>query len=163
MSDLPNRKKYSVIYADPLLDFRKRNLDVMSGFDITSFAELKDLKIDSIAKKDSVLLMWIEGAYFERALVLIKAWGFTYRRVSFILHNPDNLKTSPRFCLLATKGQPKTTKVNSLCQVFNSNEVNEVGVGDMIKSYYPKASAIKLLFEKDKVKGWGSWGTWEAK
>ncbi len=153
-------KKFKVLYADPLFDYRGRNVSKRKGLPVDSFSALKETDINSIAEKDSTLLLWTEGAYFDKALELIDAWGFKYNRVSFILHDPNNIRKSPRLCLLATKGKPKATKLNRLCQVLSYEYISEIGVGDIIKSYLPKTSAIKLFFESSKVKGWGAWGTW---
>ena len=157
--NLPS-KKYHVLYANPLLDFRERNLVQRPEYPVKSFDELKNVDIGSISKKDSVLFMWTDGINLTKALDLIKSWGFTYRRIAFVLYDSNDKKVTPRFCLMSVKGKPASTKINKICNVFDGSAVSEVGIGDIIRSYYKKASMIKLLFRQEDVKGWSQWGSW---
>jgi N6-adenosine-specific RNA methylase IME4 len=117
-------KKYAVIYADPPWHFAK-----YSGIDQSRSAEnhYPTMKLDDIkaipvlahAAADCTLLLWTTDSHLERALEVIRAWGFTYKTVGFYWAKQNQkspgwftgmgfwTRANPEQCLLATRGRPK--------------------------------------------------------
>ena len=53
---------------------------------------LKTLPVDTIAKDDCLLFMWVTNPHLAQGIQLGEAWGFKYRTVAFVwnkmIHNP---------------------------------------------------------------------------
>lgn len=82
-----------------------------------SLEELKELPIDKISEKDSVLLVWCTGPHNHNALEMIKHWGFKYItwQYTWVKRNKNNYsyhrgyghytQSNLEICLLAKKGK----------------------------------------------------------
>jgi N6-adenosine-specific RNA methylase IME4 len=78
-------KVYNVIYADPPWDYGYQNPE---GVNIAS-AHYHTMPIDDICSflgdsginvaNDAVLFLWVTNPFLEKALQVVKAWGFTYK------------------------------------------------------------------------------------
>lgn len=116
---------FDVIYCDPPWSYAetpyfKKSLAVQYQYDTITTAELARLDIQSIAAKNSWLLMWIVWAQLPQALDVIKGWGFKYKTAAFVWCKRTNTgkkaKTYGRACgaqgsteivLVAKRGSPK--------------------------------------------------------
>ncbi|SOD17661.1 N6-adenosine-specific RNA methylase IME4 [Pedobacter xixiisoli] len=178
-------KKYSIIYADPPWNFRVwskkgegRSPDqhyLTQGLDY-----LKLMDIQSIANKDSVLLMWATFPCLAQALDLVKSWGFTYKTVAFtwIKENKNNGKlfcgmgyytrANAEIVLLATRGKPLKRMAKNIRQVLISklgrHSEKPVEIRRRIVALFGQRSRIEL-FARDgnsspsaKDDGWDVFG-----
>lgn len=127
----PPRRDYRVILADPPWTFgtwsdKGKGRSAEAHYDTMSLDGIKALPVASWAADDAILLMWATDPLLDRALEVIRAWGFTYKTVGFywaklnkgagrlLLREADFFtgmgfwtRANPEPCLLATKGHPK--------------------------------------------------------
>ena len=79
--------KFGVILADPPWSYsHKTPVGSMGGctYPTMSAGELASLPIERIAKPDCALFMWATFPKLWEAMVLMDAWGFTYRTTCFV-------------------------------------------------------------------------------
>ncbi len=84
----PTPKHYKVIYADPPWTFatysrKGKGRSAEAHYDCMSLADIKALPVAEWAAGDCVLLLWTTDPLLEKALEIIRAWGFTYKTVGF--------------------------------------------------------------------------------
>ena len=94
-----------------------------------SLADIKALPVTEWAADDCVLLLWTTDPLLEKALEIIRAWGFTYKTVGFYWAKLNKLAASdaepsfftglgfwtranPELCLLATRGKPRRRRAD---------------------------------------------------
>lgn len=183
---LPN-KRYSIIYADPPWHYNGKMQFDKSGkiahnenwgkevfISAASFkyptlktAELKKLKISSIADDDSLLFMWTSNPHLEQAIDLGKAWGFKYKTVAFVwdkmIHNPGQYTLSYcELCLLFKRGRiPKPRGARNIKQLVHSRRTQHSEkpfvIAENIEEMFPTQSKIEL-FARGQRAGWDAWG-----
>lgn len=172
-----DRKKYSIIYADPPWSFKTYS-DKGKGkapeqhYKTMSKKHIQELDIQSISADDCTLFLWVTFPCLEEGLELIKKWGFTYKTCAFnwVKKNKKSnswfwglgywTRANSELCLLATKGNPKRLS-KSVHQIIDTpiqehskkpditrNRIVEL-MGDL-----PRVE----LFARQKVVGWDSWG-----
>src|SRR3954465_11732494 len=130
MSGAPRPGHYRVIYADPPWSFatysaKGKGRSPDAHYDCMSLDAIKRLPVADWALPDAVLLMWATDPLLDRAMEVIRAWGFTYKTVGFYwaklnkgrgqLASEDDFFTglgfwtraNPEVCLLATRGRPR--------------------------------------------------------
>lgn len=77
--DLAPRKQYGVILCDPPWAFRNGgNGAAKNHYATMTPAELAELPVSSLARPDSLLLLWATWSQLDVALGLVEAWGFQY-------------------------------------------------------------------------------------
>jgi N6-adenosine-specific RNA methylase IME4 len=82
------RHRYGAIYADPPWSFRNWSAkgtgrNAISHSDCLDFEFLAALPVAEIAADDSVLFLWAVDPLLDKALELIRTWGFEYKTVGF--------------------------------------------------------------------------------
>ena len=183
-------KKYQIIYADPPWRFtglgskgirsgkmRKdkpnlhSNIRIEDKYPSMSDDELKHLPIESIADDDSVLFLWTTDAHLERALSIMKTWGFKYATIAFSWNKKEKsgkqvcyygywTMKGTEICLLGRRGKPKPIKHNIRQLVEaqrrkHSQKPDEVR--ERIVQLMGDISRIEL-FAREKTPGWDVWG-----
>jgi N6-adenosine-specific RNA methylase IME4 len=125
---------YGAVLVDPPWRFKtwnrkdckaiKRRISGRVHYQTLAIEQIASLPIAEYATPDCALFLWVSWPQLEQALIVIKAWGFTYKTCAF-----DWLKTDPyklwalekdismgmgywtrantEACLLATRGKPK--------------------------------------------------------
>src|ERR1700746_751594 len=88
MSSSPRPQHYKVIYADPPWTFstysrKGKGRSAEAYYDCMSLEEIKAVRVEEWAAKDSVLFIWTTDPLLEQALGVIRAWGFRYKTVGF--------------------------------------------------------------------------------
>ena len=101
--------------------------NAVSHYDCLDFPALARLPVADLADDDCALFLWAVDPLLDRAMDLIRAWGFAYKTVGFywVKLNPgakgeasfDRLssfiglgywtRANPEQCLLATRGRPR--------------------------------------------------------
>jgi site-specific DNA-methyltransferase (adenine-specific) len=169
-----NRKKYSVIYADPPWQYNQKGISGAAErhYHTMNFEDLCKLPVCDLAEKDCVLFLWVTFPQIEAGLRLIKEWGFQYKTVSFVWLKQNRVSDSwfyglgfwtrgnAEICLLATRGKPKR----------KSAKVHQFIVSHIEKhSRKPDEAREKILqlmgdvprielFAREKTEGWDVWG-----
>jgi N6-adenosine-specific RNA methylase IME4 len=122
--------EYRVIYADPPWSFatysrKGKGRSAEAHYDCLSLADIKALPVGEWAAPDCVLLLWTTDPLLDKAMDVIRAWGFTFKTVGFywaklnkshrLLYSERDFFTglgfwtraNPELCLLATTGHPQ--------------------------------------------------------
>ena len=127
----PGRRDYKVIYADPPWRFatwsaRGKGRSPEAHYDCLDLAAIRGLPVGDWAADDAVLLLWATDPLLDKALEIVRAWGFTYKTVGFHWAKLNRghqggpieprdfftglgfwTRANPELCLLATKGSPR--------------------------------------------------------
>lgn len=126
--------KYRVIYADPpwtfmAYSYKGKGRNPEAYYDCMSLADIKALPVANWAAADCVLLLWATDPLLEKAMEVIRTWGFTYKTVGFCwaklkrsapsFNEKDFFvglgfwtRGNPELCLLATRGHPKRVRAD---------------------------------------------------
>jgi N6-adenosine-specific RNA methylase IME4 len=116
--------RYGAIYADPPWSFRNWSAkgtgrNAISHYDCLDFEKLAALPVGDLAAKDCVLFLWTIDPLLDKAIELIRAWGFVYKTVGFCWVKQNSrsdgfftglgywTRANPEQCLLATRGKPR--------------------------------------------------------
>ncbi len=169
-----DRKKYTVIYADPPWSYRAGNVQgsAQNHYNTMPDEELYALPINELAEKDSVLFLWATFPKLEEAFQLIKSWGFCYKTVAFVWVKQNKTgkglffglgwwtRSNVEICLLATKGKPKrkSAKVSQLVitPIEQHSKKPDI-VRDKILELVGDVPRLEL-FARQKTEGWDVWG-----
>tara|TARA_B100000424_G_C22932626_1_gene496080 strand:+ start:390 stop:1064 length:675 start_codon:yes stop_codon:yes gene_type:complete len=128
---------------------------------------LKTLPVDTIAKDDCLLFMWVTNPHLAQGIQLGEAWGFKYRTVAFVwnkmIHNPGQYTLSNcELCLLFKRGRiPKPRGARNIQQLVDSprrkHSMKPDEVRDKIVEMFPTQNRIEL-FARGGYEGWQTWG-----
>src|SRR5262249_33307864 len=114
------RHRYGAIYADPPWSFRNWSVkgtgrNAVSHYDCLNLEALAALPVAELAADDCALFLWAVDPLLDKALELIRAWGFEYKTVGFywVKQNSKSdgfftglgywTRANPEQCLLATR------------------------------------------------------------
>lgn len=100
----PPSRHYRVIYADPPWTFatysdKGKGRSAEAHYDCMSIKEIAALPVSTWAADDAVLLLWVTDPLLDRALEIIRAWGFAYKTVGFYwakLNRSSGYRYDPR-------------------------------------------------------------------
>lgn len=171
-------KKYQIIYADPPWSYKVwsnkgKGRSAESHYKTMEAQDIRDLPVEKIADKNSVLLMWVIYPCLEEGLELIKAWGFKYKTCAFSWIKLNKRNSTPftgmgyytrannEICLLATKGKPLARHSRAVKQVVmsaieqHSKKPDEVR--NRIVDLFGDLPRIEL-FARRSADGWDSFG-----
>lgn len=177
-------KKYQIVYADPPWSYYNDmtvdpDCTTVKGvrrppYKVMSSEDIKSLDVQSVCDKNAVLLIWTTDYHLEKAMEVIKSWGFTYKTVGFAWQKLNKsgspvsycgaytLKSGVELCLLATKGDTSgwvcDRKVRGLVtypRMEHSKKPDEVRIG--IERLFGNRPRIEL-FARQQVEGWDVFG-----
>ena len=172
---------YEVLYVDPPWRYkdgkdktRKEFFQFASdNFPTMSKKELKKLEVPSICADNAIMFMWTTGPKLKEALLLLEAWGFTFKTTAFVwakFTTHGKIATLPgrytcgnaEFCLLATKGKcllPAINNTRSLVTTHGPRKFSEKPdiVRENIEKMFPTHKRIEL-FSRHNLSNWHTWG-----
>lgn len=173
-------KKYKIIYADPAWSYNdKLGNDVAwggvnnekTGYITQSKDWIKNLNVNNIADKDSVLFIWAVSPLLPDAFEVMRAWGFKYKTVAFVWSketvNKKKVANMGRWtmgnvemCLLGVKGKPKR-EIKNIRQLVEAERKRHSEKPDEVRKRIVKLMGdiprIEL-FAREKKEGWDVWG-----
>lgn len=172
---LPDRK-YGAILADPEWRFepqsRATGMDRApeNHYPTSETVVIAARPVQSIAADDSVLLLWVPAPMIEHGLLVMSAWGFTYKSqlIWHKLREGRQRGTGYWFTgehevlLLGTRGHPPGpapgTQWPSVIEahVGEHSEKPDV-VYELVEEYFPNLPKIELN-ARGARKGWAAWG-----
>ena len=134
--------------------------------------ELCALPVSEITEKDCVLFLWATFPQLKEALQLIKAWGFTYKTVTFVWLKTNKkaltwfyglgfwTRGNAEICLLATKGHPKRQAKNIHQLIISPIEEHSKKPEEARKKIVALMGDIPRieLFARKESPGWDIWG-----
>jgi len=185
----PN-KQYKILYYDPAWSYQDKALAGNRGagckYGVMSTDELKNLPVNNIAEKDSIMFMWVtmpklvEGTCME----VMRAWGFTPKTCAFNwVKYHKNLKpfmgmgrwtrANSELCILGTKGKPKrlSAGVRQLIETMDEPDyypeiLQSVPERHSKKPDIARDRIVELCgdltriegFARERHDGWDAWG-----
>lgn len=167
-------KKYFIIYADPPWRYNQKGVSgaAEKHYPTMSIEELCALPVAEISASDSVLFLWTTFPQLPSALQLIKAWGFSYKTVSFVWLKKNRKSDSwlcgmgfwtrgnAEICLLATKGHPKRKAANVhqfIISPIREHSRKPDEAREKIVALMGDLPRIEL-FARQTSPGWDVWG-----
>lgn len=172
----PHPGTYRVIYADPPWTFRTysrkgKGRSAEAWYDCMDLAAIKALPVAAWAAPDAVLLMWATDPLLDRALEVIRAWGFTYKTVGFywVKQNRSGkgfftglgfwTRSNPEPCLLATRGHPRRCSAAVQKLVVSPRREHSRKPDEVPAAIERLAEGPYLeLFARSTRPGWDAWG-----
>lgn len=147
-------KKYSIIYADPPWEYKRKADTVIQGGCIRHYQtmnkqEIENLPIPELANNNCALFMWCTFPKLEEQLYLFKHWGFKYKTVGFtwVKTNPVKIDYKNIIKRLISGKLSTYSAYKRLLVAIRKNFKPFFGVG-----YYTKSNAeICLLGIKGKM------------
>jgi N6-adenosine-specific RNA methylase IME4 len=141
--------------------------------------ELKQMPLQGLAKKSSVVFCWATCPRLNFAISLLEHWGFTYRGVAFVWVKtaratgkpigargvrPSIIKPTTELVIaasLAKKGRPMPLASEAIAQVVmaptSQHSEKPVEVMERIEALYPSATRLEWFARKARP-GWDAWG-----
>lgn len=173
------RKKYSIIYADPPWSFGTRKLnagkmgkEVEDHYPVMSDEDILSLPIKSISAEDSVIFMWVVYSKLPLALKVMERWGFKYSTVGFewlkrtstgkpvCFMGPNVCGGAIELCLMGRRGcLPRINKnIRRLIDSPRSRHSEKPSeTRNRIVDLFGDLPRVEL-FAREKKEGWDSWG-----
>ena len=165
-------KSFRVIYADPAWSYNDKKRGHLTGgaddhYGTMNIKEIKNLPIEKISEKNSVLFLWATSPLLPEALDVISSWGYKYK-TSFVWdkvkHNMGHYNSvRHEFLLLATKGSctPDNNilfdSVQTIERNYNHSE-KPIEFMNIIDELYTYGNKIELFSRKIKKDNWFGWG-----
>lgn len=171
------KKKYSVIYADPPWQFKAYSQKGMgrsaeNHYPTMGIDAIKGLPVGELADKDCALFLWVTFPCLREGLAVLDSWGFVYKTVAFVWvkqnRKADSLfwglgywtRSNAEICILATKGSPKraSAKVHQvILSHIEEHSKKPQEVRERIVQLMGDVPRIEL-FARSKAEGWDAWG-----
>jgi len=182
MADIPHQNHYRLIYADPPWTFatysrKGKGRSAEAHYDVMTLADIKALPVGGWAAPDCVLLLWTTDPLVEKALEVIRAWGFTYKTIGFCWAKLNKsrpppftegdfftglgfwTRANPELCLLATRGQPhRISRAVKKLIVSPRREHSRKPDEAYARIEALCAGPYLELFARAPRPGWDSWG-----
>lgn len=172
-------RKYQVLYADPPWKHLGRYRSKTRKRDTAHYPRMtKDeicaLNITKYVAKDALLFLWATDGRMDKAIEVMKAWGFKYTTVAFVwlkqearskrivkVVSPWFIK-SAELCLFGTRGHPlkllKTRNTRQLLVAPRSIHSAKPTLARLrIEKMFPQCKKLEL-FARDYSPGWSVWG-----
>ena len=165
-------KKFRIIYADPAWSYNdKQNTSMLGGaekhYGTMNIEDIKNLPIEKISEKNSVLFLWATSPLLSEALDVISSWGYKYK-TSFVWdkvkHNMGHYNSvRHEFLLLATKGSctPDNNILFDSVQTIernNNHSEKPIEFMNIIDELYTYGNKIELFSREIKKDNWFGWG-----
>lgn len=160
-------KKYNVIYADPpwRYDFSKDNADkIENHYPTMTVEDICKLPIPSA--ENSVLYLWATAPKLIEALMVMKAWGYTYKTQAVWDKKSIGMgywfRGQHEILLIGVKGKisPPCSKFR-VSSVYSEKKTKHSKKPDffrnLIGNIFPECSKIEL-FARQHADGWDCWG-----
>lgn len=168
-------KKYQIIYADPPWNYSNKvsNGAAVNHYSTMTFKEIESMPVNQLADDDCVLFMWVTFPILDKALEVIKAWGFKYKTIGFNWVKTNKKQTDKYFfgcgnwtranseiCLIATRGKPKRANA-SVSQIIAEPIQHHSKKPDVVREKIVELMGDLPrieLFARNTTDGWDVWG-----
>ena len=170
--------KYQLLYTDPPWHFRVHSpkgesRSAVQHYPIMSMDSLINLPVQSMAEKDSVLLMWIIDPMVEQGYQLMRAWGFIPKTVGFywVKENTKSAgyftglgyytRANPEQCILGTRGKGLPRKDKSVKRLIvaprGRHSEKPVQAYEGIERLFGNVTRLEM-FARRQREGWDVFG-----
>lgn len=171
-------RKYGTILADPPWQFSNRTGKVapehrrLSRYTTLSLREIRELPVNTIAKAESHLYLWVPNALLPEGLRVMEAWGFKYK-TNIVWHKvrkdggPDGrgvgfyFRNTTEMVLFGIRGRLRTLapgrrQVNMIRSRKREHSRKPDELYKIIEACSPEP--YMELFARGKRAGWDQWG-----
>lgn len=167
---------YDIILADPPWTYDDKAAAGRRGacfkYPVMSTEDIADLPVNKMASKDAILFLWSTMPQLPVALVVMSAWGFTFKTVAFTWIKTNKVtpslfwgmgrwtRSNPELVLLGVKGHPKrqSASVHSvIVEPVGRHSAKPDLVRSKIVALCGDLPRIEL-FARERVHGWDAWG-----
>jgi N6-adenosine-specific RNA methylase IME4 len=176
MLNMPRRRHYGVIYADPPWTFatysaKGKGRSPEAHYNCMSFDDICDIPVADWAAPDAVLLLWVTDPLLPKGLELIERWGFTYKTVGFYWAKRNRVsegwftglgywtRANPEQCLLATRGHPQR-QAKDVRRLLVAPRREHSRKPDEVYARIERLAPGPYLemFARKRHAGWDAWG-----
>ena len=171
-------KKYDIIYMDPPWKYSSKAVKTRSGrqqslegdhYPTMSIKELKELQVNELTNKDSLIYMWVTSPFVALGIDIAKHWGFDYSTVAFIwdktiaLMGSYTMGATEQVLVFKKKGgkipQPRGARNirQFISQKRREHSRKPDDVRTRIEQMHPTQSKLEM-FARTTPEGWDVWG-----
>jgi len=168
-------KTYDIIYMDPpwrynsKLQSGSRQQDLTEQYPTMSNHELKQLPINELTNKDSLIYMWVTSPFLAAGIEIAEHWGFEYKTVAFVwdkqMFNPGSYTVGATEQVLVFKKKggkiPKPRGTRNERQFLSEKRRQHSRKPDEIRHrierMHPTQSRLEM-FARTSTQGWDVWG-----
>lgn len=169
-------KQYDIIYTDPPWQYNSSdnlaktsllNKDENFHYPTMSLDKLKNIDVQSLAKPDCLMFMWVVNPMLDDGIELLKHWGFNFATVGFVW---DKQKVNPGYytmssiemCIIGKKGKiPEPRGERNIRQFLSltrgKHSAKPHEVRTRIERMFPEQSKLEM-FARTASDGWHLWG-----
>lgn len=170
-ADLPNDRRYPVLYADPPWRYENppmggTNRSIENHYPTMELDEICALPVAGLATDDAILYLWATAPKLPECLRVMEAWGFTYRThfvwVKDKIGMGYHARNQHELLLVGRRGEipppPVDARVSSVIHASRGeHSVKPVEFYELIEGMYPDLPRIEL-FARNARDGWAAWG-----
>ena len=145
--------------------------NAVSHYDCLSLEKLAALPISDLTADDCVLFLWAVDPLLDKALHLMRAWGFDYKTVAFywVKQNAKSdgfftglgyrTRANPEQCLLGTRGSPRRLGKDVRKLVIDRRREHS-RKPDQVRELIERlvGGPYLELFARETKRGWDCWG-----
>ena len=178
MAVFPVQHKYHVIYADPPWSYQRMGkVEGRTPYPTMSLEDLKRLPVSQIAAPTSALFMWVTNPLLDKALDLIKAWGFQYKTVFKVwckrAANGNTIsgcgwwsRPSTEMVLVATRGggymkwKQTCSEPQEFTGVRRKHSQKPDEIREAVRKFFDSPTGLRRieLFARSQGEGFDAWG-----
>ncbi len=168
--------RYRVILADPPWRFRtwgehNQHKSASKHYRLMTTAEIEALPVNQLAGPDCMLVMWAVQPMLDKALSVMKAWGFRYKTAGSWAKQSSTgekwafgtgylFRCASEFFLVGTIGEPKPRAKNVRNLIVapvreHSRKPDEMH--ENLERMFPTDPRCEL-FARTSRPGWDAWG-----
>ncbi len=165
------RGGWRVLIADPPWRFSDSNTRAAAErhYPTMSSTDVALLSVDQVVARDAVLVLWCPDTHLEPALVVAKAWGFTYRHLvvwakvsvegRMQIGLGHYLRKAHEVALFCTRGSPKRLDAG-VASAFLAPRTRHSTKPPYVHRALERAyRGPRLeLFAREARPGWTAWG-----
>jgi N6-adenosine-specific RNA methylase IME4 len=167
--------RYGAILADPPWRFRNFSAageakNPVAHYPCMSIDDLSRLPVQRLAAPDCALVMWATAPLLDRAIELLRAWGFTYKSAGAWAKRSKTdeawsfgtgyvFRSAAEFYLVGTIGKPRVLSRsirNLLVAPVREHSRKPAQLHADVEALY--AGPYAELFARQRRPGWDSWG-----
>lgn len=167
-------RKFGVVYADPSWQYDEGTTTpsrkIENHYPTMPADEIAAMPVEGLCLKDAVLFLWVPNPLLPEGLMVMEAWGFTYKaKWTWLKQYPGKKKgtgywtiNEDESVLIGVRGNPPPPPTKARFRSHFSAPVGKHSekpeeVRKRIEKMYPKAGRIEL-FARQQSKGWEVWG-----
>lgn len=178
LARFPVGRNYDVIYADPPWSYNQMGkVEGRTPYPTMTLEDLKRLPVPQISAPTCALFMWVTNPLLDKALDLIRSWGFEYKTVFKVwckrssTGNPVSgcgwwSRPSTEMVLVATRGsgymQWKQTfsEPQEFVGLRRKHSEKPDEIRHSIRTFFDAPGGLRRieLFARSKGQGFDAWG-----